>query len=390
MSDEIDRLMDEQRIRGRKREIAEGSAPEDVTREQAEAVIQNVIDFMAASNGAVTRAGVARDLGIAPTTLGSVLNRRYPASASGIVIELDRWLEMAEKRAAAPKVDNFVWTRVAREMQAAAGAAATLPTIALVYSGRSSGVGKTMALAAIAEETPGAILVTIEKMNATSAGLLRSIWRAMGGGERGIHGRTLYEAIKGKLRGSSRLLLIDQIHNLCSKSEDDKAFYVLCDLFDATGAGQLWCGTSDLLGYFHRGIARGREPLTQISSRIGIQLDLLDRVDGGGTGGGGAGGSLGEPLYGVEEIRKIFASNKMRLTPEAIRSLLLIANAPENGALRTALNVARLARAINAGADALTDAMIAAAHRMTLSRARYAAQADRMEAIVPLAAARAG
>jgi len=55
-----------------------------------------------------------------------------------------------------------------------------------------------------------------------------------------------------KLKGREHILLIDQMHNLRG-SKDDKPFYHLTDLWDATKdtTSQLWCGTADLVAYLH-------------------------------------------------------------------------------------------------------------------------------------------
>jgi len=110
-----------------------------------------------------------------------------------------------------------------------------------------------------------------EKMISTAEELLRAIARQM----RITEGsrRLLYYRIKEALSGTPRLLIVDQIHNLCGAC-DDRALYVLADLHDATHAPQLWCGTTDVVAYLDRGQAKGREPLSQIRRRIGICRDL--------------------------------------------------------------------------------------------------------------------
>ncbi len=141
----------------------------------------------------------------------------------------------------------------------------------------------------------------------------------------------------------------------------------LADLFDATGAPQLWCGTSNVVQYLQRGQANGRDSLAQIRRRIGIAGDLGERTrsDDGGPG---------EPLYTLDEIQRVFASGKMRITPEAMRYLWQLANTPDSGALGTATNLVSMAVAINERtATALTAEMLRTAHRMLVSRASFAA-----------------
>jgi DNA transposition AAA+ family ATPase len=376
----IDRLMDRSRVRGDSRVIADGAAAAAVTTEMGQAVIAALLDYI--TSAGISRAAVAKSIGIAASTLGQVLNWNYPGSWQQVVIDLDRWLEDQQKRDAAPNASAFVWTKVAQEIRTVAEVASTLKTIGLVYGGESSGVGKTMTLRAIAAEKPGSILVTVEKVRATTVGLLLGIARAMKIREASGGAPAIYQLIKEQLAGTSRLLLIDQIHNLCHAA-DDRPLFVLSDLFDATGAPQLWCGTTDIVAYLDRGQEKGRETLAQIRRRIGIARDLLERTRGGD-------GAPGEPLYSIEEIRQVFARNRMRLTPDAARYLLTLANLLNSGALGMCQNLVAMATAINErSADALTADMLRAAHRLLVSRQVFAAVENRVKE--PVAArARAG
>jgi hypothetical protein len=118
-------------------------------------------------------------------------------------------------------------------------------------------------------------------------------------------------------------------------------------------------GTQDIVAYLNRGQAKGKETLAQIRRRIGIRRDLMERTRGGGDGG------KGQPLYTIEEIRKVFARNRMRLTPDAARYLWMLANLPDAGALGTCKNVVVIATTVGElkGAAALTADMLRAAHR---------------------------
>lgn len=339
----------------------EGTPAEAVTQDAAERVVSATLDYLAESG--MSRAALAKAMGISPTTLGLALSWKYAGAWREIVLDLDRWLEEQEKRDAAPRATGFVRTKVAEELRAVADAAATLGTIGLVFG--PSGVGKTMALHAVAADKPGSVLVTAEKMNATATGLLHAIGRKL----RVTDGsaQALYHRVKTALAGTPRLLIIDQIHNLCGGTSD-RPLYVLSDLLDATGAPQLWCGTTDIVAYLDRGQARGQEPLSQIRRRIGVCRDLTER-----TGGGGGGG---EPLFAIDEIRRVFANSQMRLASDASRYLAQLANMPDGGGLGTCRNLVVLASKIHQGrAESLTADMLRAVHRLLASRRVF----DRLE-----------
>lgn len=342
--------------------IADTVEAKDVTREQAQPVLDAINAFVERTQ--CSRGYIARAIGSSPPVISQVLNSRYLGDWQKIVIKLDRFLEEEAKRETAPRSTTFVWTRVAQEIKTVADSASTMKRIMLVYGPDTSGIGKTMALQAIHAEKPGAVLVTIEKAHANPFSMLQTIARGLREDPAG-NSAQIYYRIKSKLLGSPRLLMIDQIHNLCG-CKDDKPFFMLCDLWDATRSPQLWCGTTDIVEYLHRGQAKGKETLAQVRRRIALWRDLLARTrDGGGDSGDG------EPLYTVDEIKKIFARNKMRLAPDAAQYLCALACLPDAGALGTCQNIVDLATLVHggpagAGQTVLTLAMIRAAHKSLL------------------------
>ena len=371
----IDRLVQDARTRAA-RVFSDGVAADSVSRDAAERVVQGVLDYLSESGR--SRSAVAKSIGVAPSTVGMVLSWKYPGNWREIVLDLDRWLDDQQRRDAAPRgAPAFVWTKAAEEIRAVADAAATLQTIGLVFG--PSGVGKTMALEAVAADKAGALLVTAEKMSATTSGLLRAVARTL----RICDGQAayLYHRIKSALAGTPRLLIIDQVHNLCT-GKDDRPLYVLSDLHDATGAPQLWCGTTDVVAYLDRGQSKGREPLAQIRRRIGICRDLLERT-------GSDDGGPGEPLFTVDEIRKVFSKSAMRLALDAARYLQQLANLPDGGGLGACRNLVVMAVKINqARAEVLTSDALRLVHRLLASR-RIFKHLDARMSIEPAPPARA-
>jgi hypothetical protein len=167
--------------------------------------------------------------------------------------------------------------------------------------------------------------------------------------------------IKEALRGTSRLLIIDEIHKLCGQSHD-KGLNVLRDLHDATGVPMLWCGSTDLVAYLERETGATREPLAQIRRRIVISRDLAERTirpDGG----------PGEALFSVDETRQMFNAGKMRLTPGAIRMLAELANVYDGGHAGACASLVAMARKVNEkSADLLTEEMLMAALGFMVNR----------------------
>jgi hypothetical protein len=363
----IDRLTEQGRVRGESRMIREGANPKDVTPDVAAEVLRRVEHYKREKE--LSYAEIARGIGVAEATLSQVRSGTYQGDTQKVILNLDRWLGDQEATDKAPKPADFVPTRVAEEIMTIANAAIALKTIALVYGPRTSGVGKSMALAAVAAEKAGSIFITVDKAAAHTGGILKQICKQLRMSPSHAHDYCI-ERICEALRGTSRLLIVDQIHNLCG-ARDDKPLYVLTDIHDRTakepgkpGIPMLWAGTSDIVAYLRRGQAKGQEPLAQIRSRIGMQRDLMQRSGGGGGDG--------KALFSVDEIRAIFGKGKMRLATDATHYLARLANTPDSGALRTCRNLVVMAITLfQKKHDVLTAEMLQTAHRFLIPDAAF-------------------
>jgi DNA transposition AAA+ family ATPase len=333
----IETLIERERIRGATRMFAEGTDAATVTEDKARLVAHDVETYIAAAK--MSRKDVAREIGVTPGVVSEVLAFKYRGDWRSIILDLDRWLEGRLKADSSPTSGTtFVWTSVAEEIRTVAQLVTQTRKIGLVYGPNTSGIGKSLALQAVHQETPGSFLITIEKVEASPTGLIRAIARALRLSDTGRN-TALYAKIKEKLAGTSRLMMVDQIHNLRTsraRSDTDKAFYILADLHDATRSPQLWCGTADLVAYFRRGQNRD-ESLAQIRRRITYVRDLMQRTGEQKDGG------RGEPLYTIEQIRQVFAKNKIRLTSDATHFLWRLACIPDSGALGTCSNLVLIA-----------------------------------------------
>ncbi len=325
MTDARDALVERERIRGASRMIPEGTDPAAVTDEQIQSVAADVELF--AKQHKINRKELARSIGYSPSVVSEFIAGKYAGNRGQLAIELESWLVEEEKRRTRPTTNQFVWTKVAMQIKAVATYALDYRKIAMVYGPDTSGVGKTTSLKAILQEMGPrrAALVTIDKVDANPTGMLRKLCHAAQVEESGSN-RQRFERIVQKLSGRSFLLILDQIHNL-RWSKDDKPFYILTDLYDATQTAQLWCGTSDLLNYLQRQQARSAdESLAQIRRRIFPIVDLMQGVRPGEDGNG-------EPLITVEQVREMFARNKLKLTSAAAKFLYQLAHIPDGGAV---------------------------------------------------------
>jgi DNA transposition AAA+ family ATPase len=355
----MDRLIDDSRIMGATRVIRDPD-PLKVTREQGKLVIAAIAAHVKESGISVTQ--IARSIGMSTSAVSEALRWQYKGHWQQLLLDLDRWLE-AEVRQPVARPSNFVMTRVAQEMFTVAEAAIHLKGIGLIFG--PSGIGKTLALRAIEAEKPGAVLVRMETVSTTPAAVIDTIGRTMrvftSGNPSQRRTHLALHRIKEALRGTSRLLIVDEIHKLTGGSYD-RSLNTLRDLHDATGCPMLWSGTTDLVAYLEREVGPTREPLSQIRRRIVICRDLTERTirpDGG----------PGEPLFSVEEIRAMFAAGKMRMTPGAVRMLAELANVFDAGHLGACATLIAMARKVNERtADVLTEEMLQAALGFAVNR----------------------
>jgi DNA transposition AAA+ family ATPase len=317
-----DALLGRERIRGAARVISEGIAAAAVTAEQIQIVANDVELFCRTHKISRKQLGIAA--GYSAGVVSDFLTGKYAGNRGQVAIDLESYLVEEELRRARPQTVQFVWSNVALEIKSVASYALDFKKMALVYGPDTSGVGKTTALRAIHQELGPrrSSLVTVDKVDASPTGLLSKIARALHVGDTGSCNMR-YKRIVDHLAGRSHLLLIDQIHNLRG-AKDDRPFYILADIFDATETAQLWCGTADLVGYLNRQQRRNSdESLAQIRRRLFPCVDLMESLRGSDGGG--------DRLVTTAQIIEMFARNKMKLASAAARFLCELCNQPDSG-----------------------------------------------------------
>lgn len=337
----IDTLIDRERIRGASRMIAQGTDPKDVSEQQIKDVANDVALFCRAHK--INKKQLAKAVGYSEPVISEFLSGKYQGDRGKVAIHLDDWYVSEEKRRSTPATTEFVWTNLALEIKSVAGYCIDPPghaerKIGLIYGPDTSGVGKTTALRAVHQELgpKRSSLVTIDKVDANPTGLLRKICIAMGKDHSGSNHHK-FERIVNHLKGRNHLLIIDQAHNLRNAAED-KPFYILTDLHDATKAtaGQLWCGTADLYKYLQkRQSTQADESLAQVRRRIFPIIDLMESLRGGGD--------PGDLLVTVEQVCEMFAKNKLRLSISAARFLCGLCNLPDSGSVGLCVEIVEYA-----------------------------------------------
>jgi hypothetical protein len=280
-----DALIGRERIRGAMRVIAEGTDAAGVTREQIAQVAADVDLFAKAHK--LSRKVIARAVGYdSPGVISEFVAGKYAGNAAQLAIDLDGWLVEEEQRRSRPATTQFVWTNVAREIEATAYYCldgGNDRKIGLVCGPDTTGIGKTTALRAIHEQlgVRRSSLVTIDEVDSSPTGLLRKLCAAVHVNDSGSC-RDRFARVVEQIKGKSHLLLVDQIQNLRWAREDKPLYIAQVDDLHRTRVTIL---------YYRRGrLCRARPRAAELAVMIRRQPAAdhgpAERVSAGGGAAG--------------------------------------------------------------------------------------------------------
>ncbi len=232
-----------------------------------------------------------------------------------------------ERRAiAARRPTGFVFTKVAKMIINGVRKATTIHSW-FIFTG-NAGIGKSFAVDVLQAEIPTVVTIRIGSNNRTPTNFLRSLHIAI----RGTAGRAdaRFDDIVTHLRSPAgvaqrMVVVIDEAHQAARKTWD-----VWRDIFDSAQCSFVCIGTGELNKCL---IGEDTADVGQISSRIALRANLTEKRAGGSTRG------LGPKLFTVEDVRKLFYEDGLRLHPSAADDLLDLANDTfddKRGALRRA------------------------------------------------------
>jgi len=319
------KMSDAQRVVGESRMLRTDAS--EITEEQIAEVIAATKAYL--KEHGVSQAQLAKGLCLGSSSVSQVLGGKYNADARPIIIAMDRWLERRTEADKQPEVNTFVETEVATKIRLAAKMAIRAADsgidnrLALVFG--DPGCGKTIALRAVAE-TEDAIFIECGVEVCSARAVMEKIAEALGMRSLPYNTAQAFAVIVEKLRGSGKLIVVDEIHALLD-ARNDNAFHFLRRLSDQTGCPQLWAATCDLVSILKERQHK-REPLGQITRRFCAQIHLTAKLHAGAGGGGRP-----EPLFTVDQVIAMFARNEMKLTRDAGRFLANLCRDAELGLL---------------------------------------------------------
>lgn len=205
---------------------------------------------------------VAQLLGVSIAVVSLYLKGDYNGNVAEIDRKVDELIERDKAKVVEAKYNaEFVPTLAARKGMDIMRFAHAEGEINVIFG--AAGLGKTQMLKQYAKENSSAVLIETDP-SCNPKVLLRKIAEAVGANARGVNNELL-EGIVAKLKGSERLLMIDEAELLSTRSLE-----FIRRIHDLTGVGIILAGMPRLLV----NLKGKNNELAQLYSRVGFACDL--------------------------------------------------------------------------------------------------------------------
>lgn len=267
---------------------------------------QNAIDSLREyiAKSGKTQTAVGTELGISGGAISSFLSGKYKTPHT-LIPKVSALLSMNAKKAAAPKEPDFAETSISRTVYNAVAYAHLRGVIAVVYG--DAGVGKTSTVREYVKNDSLALLITISPTYSSITGVNELIAAQLGVRERVA--RRLTAEIEDRLKGSGRVLIVDEAQHLTVRALN----HLRC-MSDESGVGIALVGNEEV---YRKLRGSGKADFAQLFSRVGMRKQVQTRD------------------IKMEDIRSIFG--KYELDDGVLKLLGGVANTPYG--LRGAVNV---------------------------------------------------
>ena len=214
----------------------------------------------------VSQVTVSRGIGMTHPVISQFLNSKYTGDVLEVAKHIDSWLIKQKEKANSKNIAvNYVPTSTSRRVRDILRIAhINAETVVLIGQ---AGLGKTTALKAYKAENPDAIMLDTDP-TFTAKIMMQTLATAIGE-DPFLPLHPLSESIINKLKGSGRVILVDEAENLPLR-----ALECLRRLHDKAGVGLVLAGMPRLMVNL-----RGKNgELKQLYSRVGFKLDMGDSV----------------------------------------------------------------------------------------------------------------
>lgn len=205
-----------------------------------------------------TQAAVAQELGISSGALSSFISGSYKTPHT-IVPKVKNLMEINEKKKITLTDPPYVETSVSKMVKNAIKYSHIRGKISVVYG--DAGIGKTQAFRSYLRENGLAIGITISPTYASITGVNELLAEQLGVRERVA--RKITNEIIGRLRGSGRVLIIDEAQHLTVRALN----HIRC-LADEAEIGVCLIGNEEVYSKLK---GSGKADFAQLFSRIGMR-----------------------------------------------------------------------------------------------------------------------
>lgn len=227
---------------------------------EQEISIEQAIEFVKEYIGRTgkTQAAVAQELGISSGALSSFISGSYKTPHT-IVPKVRNLMEISEKKKISLNDPPFVETSVSKMVKNAIKYSHIRGKISVVYG--DAGIGKTQAFRNYLKENGLAIGITISPTYASITGVNELLAEQLGVRERVA--RKITNEIISRLRGSGRVIIIDEAQHLTVKALN----HIRC-LADEAEIGVCLIGNEEVYSKLK---GTGKADFAQLFSRIGMR-----------------------------------------------------------------------------------------------------------------------
>lgn len=206
----------------------------------------------------LSQAEMSRKLSISPGAVSSYLNGKYP-NPEGVTKKIAELMDMQARKTLAPIAPEFVETTVTRMVKQAISYAHLRGVVSVAYG--DAGVGKTTAVQQYLKENQLAIGIEIIPVYSSLTGVTELLADKLGSKE--STDRRITRDIIGKLRGSGRVIIVDEAQHLTVNAIEH-----LRSISDSTKIGICFVGNESI---YTKLLGKHKNEYAQLYSRIGVR-----------------------------------------------------------------------------------------------------------------------
>lgn len=214
-----------------------------------------------------TLTAVAKAIGLSPPVLSQFASGQYPGNNEHVARRLAEFFANEERRALHPPDPSYRENRFTKTVWRGLRHAHDSQDVAVIYG--DPGKGKTVTIRKYVLEHPTAILLTANPTIRSDRAVLEELCAILRQRAKGDSSRTFFTALVVALKGSRRLLILDEAQHLTTP-----AVNVLRALHDEAGIGLVLCGNEEVWQRMETKGGVVRAPFAQLRDRVGYRRHL--------------------------------------------------------------------------------------------------------------------